>query len=279
MRAECSLRDWLDDYVQSHDITEETAAYYRRSVRVAEGWHGAPLTLDNLSDRIVNSIVVSMLESGRSPNYVRSIQQALLALWRDAAVADMCRPPRRIRTIRCSRHRPAVWTPQDIRDILASAGRLRGTLGRSGLCRRSYWSTLIRTAWDTGLRRKDLHRLTRADLTDGAVWMQHKTDKPVRLRLRASTLEAIDRWGRLPDDVLWPLWGSETAFQAAWRSLIWHAGVQPGPFRRIRKSAGTAAEEVQPGAGHFLLGNTRAVFEHHYLDESKIIPPQPPEID
>ena len=31
-----------------------------------------------------------------------------------------------------------------------------------------------------------------------------------------------------------------------------------------------------PGAGHFLLGNTRAVFETNYLDAMRVETPQPP---
>ena len=74
------------------------------------------------------------------------------------------------------------------------------------------------------------------------------------------------------------MWGTDNAFQADWHRIVRLAAVLYGPFKKIRKSAGTAAEIACPGAGHYLLGNTRAVFEQTYLDPMRIETPQPPEL-
>lgn len=97
-------------------------------------------------------------------------------------------------------------------------------------------------------------------------------------RLQPSPLQTIEQWNRRPDALLWPLWGTDNAFQGAWRRLLQIAMIAPGPFKKTRKSAGTAAEAQCPGAGHLLLGNTWAVFEQYYLDPAQVTPPQPPEL-
>lgn len=43
-----------------------------------------------------------------------------------------------------------------------------------------------------------------------------------------------------------------------------------GSIGRLRHSSGTAFEISHPQRGHEHLGNTRKVFEGHYLDESLI---------
>jgi hypothetical protein len=146
------------------------------------------------------------------------------------------------------------------------------------LDRAVYFDTLIRTAWDTALRRRDLHRLRHDQIGPDWVDTQHKTRKAIRARLRPSTLAAIERWGRAPDCVLWPLWGSETVFTDTFNKIVAAAGLEHAPWKTIRKSAGTAAEALAPGHGHELLGNTRQVFERHYLAAGVVAGPQPPEL-
>jgi len=142
-----------------------------------------------------------------------------------------------------------------------------------------YWEGLIRCAWDSGLRRKDLHRLTRADCKPDFQWTQHKTRKLVRVRLRPSTLDSIARLDRPDGAFLWPLWGVGPSWDQAWWKLVEAAGVPYGAFKTLRKSAGTASEKIQPGSGQYLLGNTRREFERHYVDPMQIECPQPPELD
>jgi integrase len=162
--------------------------------------------------------------------------------------------------------------------LIVAAAALPGCFRTLDLSRAEYFSTLIRVAWDSGLRRRDLHKLRTRDLQPEWVHYQQKTAKPVRVRLRASTLDVVKRWARRPDAVLWPLWGTDEVFRSTFAKIVRTAGIPPGPFKRIRKSSGTAAEAACPGAGHLLLGNTRRVFERHYLDAAQVAGPQPPEL-
>lgn len=53
-----------------------------------------------------------------------------------------------------------------------------------------------------------------------------------------------------------------------------------GSIGKLRHSSGTAAEIIHPGHGHEHLGNTRDVFERHYLDLQKVcsLRVQPPSL-
>jgi integrase len=273
-----SLRDWVDQYELSHEISESTAAHYRQSIHNAERFAGQPLTSATISDLVVNGALAAILKAGRSPEYARSVKSGVMAVWRDMADAGLVDYPRKIRPIRSRPKMPEVWTCEQIRTLLAAAGQISGRFRTVPLARADYWQTLIPMAWDSGLRRRDLHRMRRCDISEDFIWKQHKTRKLVRVRLRPSTLARIDAWGRPADAVLWPLWGSPPSWDAAWSKLVAAAAIPYGPFKRIRKSTGTAAEIIQPGAGHLVLGNTRAVFERNYLDSVRVVPPQPPEL-
>lgn len=272
-----TLAGWVDQYELRHEITPDTTAYYRRSIRALEHWAGEPMTVETIRDDLVNGAILKMIRAGRSPHYARSLKAGVLAVWRDWADAGVVDYPRRIRPIRSGPLDVRIWTPEEVRQILSAARRLPGEFRNLRLNRAKYFETLILTCWDTALRRRDLHRLRRNEVGPDWVDRQNKTRKPIRARLRPSTLVAIDAWGRGPEALLWPLWGSDEAFRATWDRIVLDSGVaEPGPFKKLRKSAGTAAEAVCPGAGHLLLGNTRKVFERHYLAIAVVAGPQPP---
>ncbi len=277
-QAPATLLDWVDQYELSHDLTDETVAYYRRAIRTLENWIGEPLTTASISDGLVNGALQKLIQSGRSPHYARSLKTAVLATWRDWADAGHVEYPRRIRPIRSGPPAIKIWTPEEMSRLLAAARQLPGEFRSLRLNRAKYFETMILTVWDCALRRRDLHRLRRNEV--GPDWIDHqnKTKKPIRVRLRPGTLAAIEAWGRGPDAVLWPLWGSDEVFRATFNRIVRDAGIPPAPWKTIRKSAGTAAEAICPGSGHLLLGNTRRVFERHYLQAGIVAGPQPPEL-
>ena len=200
-----SLLAYVEEHYRfSHTISPTTTKGYCASMRAAGNWAGMELTTENICDQVLNSLMMRMEASKRAPDYIRSIKSAVLAIWRDAADSDMCPPPRKIRPIRGVIKRPVIWTPEEVAKLAEVTSTFRGQFRTRPLSRGVYWETLIRTAWDSALRRLDLHRLTLRDCKPDFVWEQHKTRKPVRVRLRKSTLEKIKRWDRCDDEPLWP---------------------------------------------------------------------------
>jgi hypothetical protein len=64
-----------------------------------------------------------------------------------------------------------------------------------------------------------------------------------------------------------PVWGKMMAvetFRQTFSRIVRKAGLT-GSFKKLRKSCGTSVEMLYPGRGHLALGNTRRVFELHYM--------------
>lgn len=273
-----SLLTWLEHYELTHTLRDTTLQMYRNSIRAASSFAGMQLTTANISDKVLNSILQLMDSRGRSIAYIRSLRSAVMTIWRDAADEGLCAPPRKIRKVRDVYRRPEIWSPEQVAKLSIAPRAFKSEFNTLALSRAMYWETLILVAWDTGLRRLDLHRLTLGDIKPDFTWTQNKTGKAVRVRLRESTLELIKQWDRDDGEPLWPLWASDNSFRQDWHRIVGFARVPYGPFKRIRKSAGTAAEIDHPGSGHYMLGNTRAVFEASYLDAMQVETPQPPEL-
>ncbi len=67
----------------------------------------------------------------------------------------------------------------------------------------------------------------------------------------------------------WPLWASHEMFRREAKAIFDAAGLSQFSLSYIRSAAGTAVEKTI-GDGHEFLGNTRKVFEQHYLDETQL---------
>jgi hypothetical protein len=110
--------------------------------------------------------------------------------------------------------------------------------------------------------------------------VQAKTGRVVVVRLRPQTLAVVDRLvvGQPPGSPVWPLWGRREAFYRAFRRLVFVAGIRPGTFRWLRRSAVTQLERIAPGQGTRLAGHLhRSTTETWYVDRSQLaVPPLPP---
>ena len=223
----------------------------------------------------VNGYLVAEFDRGLAPATRKNRRRMLLTLW--AWLADegesTLPPRRRIAPAPRVEPVPQAWTVGDVRRLLAAAERMPRSL--AGIPSPAYWRAWVLVAWDTGLRGCDVRRLRPVDVRDCQVVRQVKTaGKPVLVRLRAETLIAIRATFPPDRDLLFPLGRSIHSWRRRAARLVARAQLAGG-IGRIRSSAGTAAEIAAPGRGHEHLGNTREVFERHYLDR-RLLPPDRP---
>jgi hypothetical protein len=61
----------------------------------------------------------------------------------------------------------------------------------------------------------------------------------------------------------------EEHFRVEFAKIVKAAGLV-GTFKKLRKSSGSRAEQLNAGSGHVHLGNSRRVFEQHYLGSDAI---------
>lgn len=275
------LTDLLAQYLERHDygVSPGHAKQLRTSIAAWAKVAGHPLTIADLRDETLNAYL-DWLRGHRAPDTVRTRRGNLLILWHWAyqeGVIDLA--PRRIRRLRPIPRQPIAWTLQEIRELIATAERLPGCFFGTVRRRASWWSSLIRAGYDTGLRLGDLLALRTSEVGPLLALVQNKTGRPINLQLRPATLAAIDQ--TLADesrDLVWPLWGTQETFFGHVRALVREAAIRPGTFRWLRRSAATQLERLEPGRGTELLGHaSRSTTETWYLDRSQLtVPPLPP---
>jgi integrase len=266
------LSDYLQQYNRAHDISPSTLEHYHWVLASFERLHG-PLHLENLTADAVNAWLIWLRERGRSPWTIKQRKISLLVLWRAAWLDGLAPPLPPIRRLRPCHFSPTAWTLEEVRQLIRTAEVFPA---------RPLWTaSLIRTGYDTGLRLGDLLSLQVGQIKSNPLGVvQHKTGRQVSLLLRPETLCAVRQqiMARQPSELVWPLWGRREAFYRHFRCVVRAAQIRPGTFRWLRRSAATACERVQPGAGTVLLGHTsRSTTERWYLDAAQLShPPLPP---
>jgi len=276
------LSDFAAQYAAQRDVCEEYVEQIAVVVRSFDRHLGHAARFDDLTADAVNSWLSSLRVGGLAPGTRHSRRRVILTLWQAAADRDMVSEPRR-RLIAQPRRRDRLvraWSEDEVCRLLVAAEQLSGPLGATGIDAGLYWSSYVRAAWDTGLRGCDLRSLERGWIspTGRLQIVQHKTGGRLTVALRRSTLDAIAR--SFPPDrrLIWPRWCCLRYWRVQARRLVRSAGLI-GSLGQLRAASGTAVERAHPGRGHEHLGNSRRVFERHYLDPLAVAdPPLPPEL-
>lgn len=266
-----TLQDYLNRYSLTHDVTASTVEHYKWVVRSFERLAG-PVELDSLSGDDVNRWLVWLRENGRSQYTIKQRRTSLLVLWRSAWQDGLASPIQPVRRLKPIQHDPQAWTLDEVRKLIATA--------MADKRRPLFWGSLVRAGYDSGLRLGNLLAMRIGQVAPVMRLRQVKVSAPVAVQLRPETLKAVERQiaGRELSSLVWPLWGRREAFYRAFRGLVVRAGIRPGTFRWLRRTAATHVENVEAGSGTSLLGHTnRSTTERWYLDRSQLRePPLPP---
>ena len=233
-----------------------------------------------------------MRESGKwKPKTLQNMRAGILAIWNHAIESDICEQYRKskIRPIAVPRPVPVAWTEEELSRLLAASANLSGCF-RSGINRQLYYDAAIRVAYDTGLRRGDLWRLSVSDVNDRGIvnTIQGKTREGHTCVLRQRTMDSFFGLSRhihrlkLPHHKTPLLWtkASQAELYAGWGTLRDQAKVDKhGSFQMLRRTGATQVERNSPGAASRFLGHrTEGLAKRHYIDPSQIEAIQPPEI-
>jgi integrase len=249
-----TLREAVEQYILFHDLSCETAAWYRRVGSVFAGWAGRDVLLDDFNGEQISRLLLAKRDAGRSAHYVKSLRNGLVALLREIR-GDA--PIERVRSIRTDPLDPQAWTPQEVERLLEACEAMPAAS-------RWRWRLTIAVAYYTGLDRCDLWRLERQHISpDGLIrFRRQKTKSPVCVALPPEVVLAIDAHCPAAGPILHlqitPEW-----FRAVFAGIVRRAGLV-GTFKKFRKTSGSLVERDNPGRGHKHLGNTRAIFERHY---------------
>lgn len=248
-----TLRELLDDYKLCRDLRPSSEAYYLRVVKVLESWHGGPMKIKDFTIDNVNRFLGDKRDAGKSSHYRKSLRNALRALFNHAGIVGKLRP------VKFESLDPQVWTAEQVERLMQVAPT-------------QLWRLRIAVAYYTGLNQVDLEQIEKKDIVDGVLrWRRSKTRKLVVVAFPQWLLDMLPDEGPLVPTRVTGEW-----LRRQFRIMVAKAGLT-GTFKTLRKTSGTLVESLNPGAGHLHLGNTRAVFEKHYMNPERALVPMMPD--
>ncbi len=251
-----TVDDLLADYLLTHELSAETADYYRRMIGVLCTWAKRRVPLDAFTPELVNRLLLDKQRWGLTGHYRKSLRSALRALLSHHFNGEL---PGKLRPVKVEAIVVEVWSASEVQLLIESCGYMRDDR------KRRWWRTIIAAAYYTGLSVCDLWTLRPSNIDHRGIVLakRSKTGKPIAMRLPQPWLTESLLLGRGDE----PLWGRPMAketFRQTFARVVSKAGLT-GSFKKLRKSCGTSVEMLHPGRGHIALGNTRQVFERHYF--------------
>ena len=145
-------------YVLVRNLAASSAYQLCRTVALFGEWLNREPTIFDLSGDVVSTWLEKIGET-RSTRTVCGHRVNLLALWRFLAEEGVVQAPRQVRRVAKPDPCPVAWTLEEIRALLDQASKATGIMD-DGTPYAIYWECTVRAAWDSGLRRSDLWRLT-----------------------------------------------------------------------------------------------------------------------
>jgi integrase len=243
----------LKDYIDNHDIglrTSSIECHYRPAIVLF-------LRATNCQDvstidrNTVNGFVDWLRVQDLAQETKRSRRRGLLTLLQYAFDQGYLTDPLyRIKKIQVPRRMPRAWSIVQVQTLLETVEEL----DRPPICRIPawlWWSSLVCTGWDTGLRLGDLLSLERDWIDQYGILriVQSKTQREHIAQVNPSTMELISEMRKLTaSKLVWPMDYPRRKFFSEFRDIVREAGLT-GTFRYIRRGAVTHAELIEPGLG------------------------------
>lgn len=277
------LRDVVDDYELSTEITSAYAYQLRYSVGRLERFLGRNATTDDLTDRVINRWLKHERDAAEIGDRSRAnVRTSLLTLWKKTGVA-MNRDA--VRCVVVTPKNPEAWNFDELDQVAEAAGSLPGHLP-NGVPRSLYMRNVLWFAYETGLRRRDVWTfdLSRFDAERKAALTQHKTHRVHVIEITQETEAGIrkihsilhSRGSKAAGTPLrWPQ--SVSQFYYWMRRCREIAGIDAQtPNRSLQHIRRTGATEVDcegQCAWRFLGHSREGLDRKSYIDQRKAVKP------
>jgi len=261
------LHKHLARYSLYRSLAVTTEYQLGRTIRLFEEWLGHTATLADLTDDVV-SRWIRQLETGYAQRTVLSHRTNLLMLWRDCWRSGLVDPPCRVRRVKKPDPCPIAWTLCELQSVFRTIRALTGHFP-DGTEHALYSETLVRVVYDTGLRRSDVWRIRRSQITPtgGIVLRQAKTGHSHYPQLRPRTFALVGLLRR--DPVLACPYRDSSAFYSWWREHVTEAaGVRHGSLQHMRRTGATHLDIEHPEAVSDYLGHRSPEMKRYYVDRS-----------
>lgn len=267
-----------EQYLLARNLAANSAYQFRHSIDLFGRFLGQQATLADLEPHTV-SHWLAHLEADHSPRSVAGHRTNIMAFWRWLAERGDVQAPRQVRRVRKPDPCPVAWTLDELRQLLRAAETFQHQMP-DGSSSSVYFSALVRTAYESGLRRSDLFLLRHEQIRHGGAiqMVQHKTGHTHQPRLTSKTMDLIAQIARNPP-LAWPSTNGRH-FYTVWKRLVRVAGIRKGALQQIRRSGATHLYKDHPEDVQRYLGHRTPTMQRHYVDLSLAAPQQnlPPEL-
>jgi hypothetical protein len=254
----------LEAYLLVHDLRRTTEDSYKRVMSTLSTWAADIPERAAFNATVCSEFLRDKQVAGASTYYLRSMRAALRAILNFAGDTG------RLRKVKVVPLSIEVWSETEVAKLVIAVPAAIFPMDDSmeALARRFFWSMIIPAAWYTGLSQGDLFRMDISHVgTDGRVCMhRNRSGKRVITYMPPELLARVDSTDGQP--FFRPPVGEEH-FRVEFAKIVKAAGLV-GTFKKLRKSSGSRAEQLNAGSGHVHLGNSRRVFEQHYLGSDAI---------
>ena len=296
--ATLTILKLIEQYGDTRDVSDSCFGMKKISLQYFERFLERPATLKDFEESILSKWI-TWLKSSRSTwtdrklsaRSVKNYRCEMITLWRFAVEMEHIKtPPQhfKIKKVKVPPPNPSAWDAGQLRELLAAIGKTDGVVG-NGLPRRMYFATLMRVAYQTGLRRGDLLAVSMEDVdqaTGTVSVVMNKTNQVHVCRINAEALadlvdlhETLKMLGdpNAETPLAWP--GHLHNFYYWLRKICAAADVPYGALQHMRRTSATLTEIAAPGTASRLLGHmTPGLANTYYIDRSKLPTIAPPSV-
>ncbi len=288
------LRDLLTTYVASHEygLKESTVNFLSAAIGSYERFLQRRSAITDFNVSEIN-LFLDWLKLNRKPDTFRTTRGGLLTLWKFAIDQGFTSiHPNGLRKVRIRRRSPTAWTPEELTKLIQTVSEPNAWSScrlPSGIPQGIWWESIIRAAYDTGMRLGDLLSASPNQITvmkDAAIirYVANKTGDEFFRSLRPRTWYAVQQTincNRKHPSLIWPFWKQDT-FYDHFTQIVAKAAIRTGTFRWIRRTSVTWADIMTPGLGQQVAGHkSERVTSESYRDVSQIgfALPCPPDLE
>jgi len=281
------LSHWVASYGRSHNL-RQGCHQLMYSVSHLQRFANKPLTLDDLSDDLLNGWITARHAQGMTPKTVHSQRGHILTLWREADRRRLVKAgPRYVQPVKVPKPRPKAYTLEELATLLQTFERMEDQFQLPvdlenthfmQVHKRLVLRAFLLVAYESGLRPCDLRALRSADVTsDRIVISQLKTSEPKEFCLSSEAMRAVQATKPEQRALVFPF--GKMQLCRAWKSACNMADL-PGTPRWVRRSGATAVMQMtgDPNAVANFLGHTSPQNQVHYVDPRQIKSVHPPPI-
>lgn len=277
-RKSITLMHLIDDYEECRELSDVYVQSLRCSVRRFEKHLGRPATINDFKHKEVNRYLKAERDAGRLADRSRyNSRKDLITIWKFSGRKLKID---KIRRVSVAKKNPSAWYYDQLVKVITAALDLPGGFP-NGLPRSLYMATILRFAFETGIRRRDIWSFDVSLLADNvAAITQHKT-KHVQVvqvtdALMGNLIEMRDRLIAAGDTqptivFRWPM--SERQFYYWMRRCRVAAGVDANVANRalqhLRRTGATEVDRNGGEAWKFLGHTTSGLDRKSYIDAVK----------